>query len=45
LESFKSNEAFLQNLNDVIQLRTREYYKNRYENKQNTTDVKGDQNG
>jgi hypothetical protein len=45
LESYKNNEAFLKNLEDAIQLRTREYYKNRYENKQKTTDVKGDQNG
>ena len=45
LESFKSSEAFLKNFEDAIQLRTREYYKNRYENKQKTTDVKGDQNG
>ncbi len=45
LESFKSSEAFLKNIKDAIELRTREYYKNRYENKQKTTDAKGDQNG
>jgi hypothetical protein len=38
LKDFKNNESFLQNLEDAIQLRTREYYKNRYENKQKQMD-------
>jgi len=33
LENYKNSDAFLKNLEDAIQLRTREYYKNRYENK------------
>jgi superfamily II DNA or RNA helicase/HKD family nuclease len=38
LEGFKNNEFFLQNIEDAIQLRTHEYYKNRYENKQKQMD-------
>jgi superfamily II DNA or RNA helicase/HKD family nuclease len=35
LEPFRNNEAFMENFRDAIQLRTREYYKNRYENRHN----------
>jgi superfamily II DNA or RNA helicase/HKD family nuclease len=35
LEPFSNNEAFMANFRDAIQLRTREYYKNRYERRQN----------
>ncbi|AGY77760.1 DEAD/DEAH box helicase family protein [Clostridium autoethanogenum] len=33
LEEFRSNEVFMRNFKDAVDLRTREYYKNRVENK------------
>ncbi|MCH5138590.1 DEAD/DEAH box helicase family protein [Clostridiaceae bacterium UIB06] len=33
LEEFSSNEVFMRNFKDAVDLRTREYYKNRVENK------------